>query len=207
MPSSSRPSRRTSPRCHRRRGCVKQLNIRNPWDLEEAYGALLDYTKAYPFHPEHEDYLVHITTGTHIVQISMFLLVESRHIPGRLVQTSPPQGVRDRAGAGTCTSSTWTCRSTTAGQAVPEGTARGPMFLKAGIERTTRPSTGSSSGSSRWPRSVPRCCSPGPRGREVAAARRIYQLKKTRRHVSGPFVDINCATLRGDGAMSRCSAT
>jgi transcriptional regulatory protein RtcR len=33
-------------------------------------------------------------------------------------------------------------------------------------------------------------------------ARRIYQLKKSRRQVSGPFVEMNCATLRGDAAMS-----
>ena len=37
---------------------------------------------AYPFDPESEDYLVHITTGTHVVQICLFLLTESRHIPG-----------------------------------------------------------------------------------------------------------------------------
>jgi transcriptional regulatory protein RtcR len=33
-------------------------------------------------------------------------------------------------------------------------------------------------------------------------ARRIYELKKARHAVKGEFVDVNCATLRGDGAMS-----
>ena len=33
-------------------------------------------------------------------------------------------------------------------------------------------------------------------------ARRIYELKKTRRQISGAFVEVNCATIRGDGAMS-----
>jgi len=33
-------------------------------------------------------------------------------------------------------------------------------------------------------------------------ARRIYELKKARHAVKGDFVDVNCATLRGDGAMS-----
>jgi transcriptional regulatory protein RtcR len=33
-------------------------------------------------------------------------------------------------------------------------------------------------------------------------ARRIFDLKKSRRQVGGPFVEVNCATLRGDGAMS-----
>src|SRR6185369_1725515 len=64
--------------------------IADPWDLEETYGTLRDFARRTPFDPTREDYLVHITTGTHIAQISMFLLVESRHIPGRLIQTSPP---------------------------------------------------------------------------------------------------------------------
>jgi transcriptional regulatory protein RtcR len=33
-------------------------------------------------------------------------------------------------------------------------------------------------------------------------ARRLYELKKTRRQVDGRFVEINCATLHGDGAGS-----
>jgi transcriptional regulatory protein RtcR len=33
-------------------------------------------------------------------------------------------------------------------------------------------------------------------------ARRLYELKATRRLVQGPFVEVNCATVRGDAAMS-----
>ncbi len=33
-------------------------------------------------------------------------------------------------------------------------------------------------------------------------ARRIYELKKARRQIEGPFVEVNCATLRGDATMS-----
>ncbi|HZH14450.1 MAG TPA: RNA repair transcriptional activator RtcR [Archangium sp.] len=182
-----------------------ELNIRNPWDLEETYGALLDYAKAYPFHPEHEDYLVHITTGTHIVQISMFLLVESRHIPGRLVQTSPPQGVRDqgRPGVHAIIDLDLSKYDTLARRFEQEQRA-GLSFLKAGIdthnaafnrliERIEQVAT-----SSRAPLLLT-----GPTGAgKSQLAKRIYQLKKTRRHVNGPFVDLNCATLRGDGAMS-----
>ena len=43
----------------------------------------------------------------------------------------------------------------------------------------------------------------GPTGAgKSQLARRIYELKKARRQVAGPFVEVNCATLRGDGAMS-----
>src|SRR5206468_12438916 len=33
-------------------------------------------------------------------------------------------------------------------------------------------------------------------------AKRIYELKKNRRAVEGAFVEVNCATVRGDAAMS-----
>ena len=68
----------------------RELEFEDAWDLEEVYGSLLDFARAYPWAPEKEDYLVHITTGTHIAQISMFLLAEAHHIPARLIQTSPP---------------------------------------------------------------------------------------------------------------------
>jgi transcriptional regulatory protein RtcR len=43
----------------------------------------------------------------------------------------------------------------------------------------------------------------GPTGAgKSRLARRIYELKKVRHAVKGEFVDVNCATLRGDGAMS-----
>src|SRR6185503_17213673 len=43
----------------------------------------------------------------------------------------------------------------------------------------------------------------GPTGAgKSLMARRIYELKKTRRLMNGPFVEVNCATVRGDAAMS-----
>ena len=43
----------------------------------------------------------------------------------------------------------------------------------------------------------------GPTGAgKSLLARRIYELKKSRRLVKGPFVEVNCATVRGDAAMS-----
>ena len=71
----------------------------NPWDLEEVYSTLFEFARGYPFRPDKEDYLVHITTGTHIAQICMFLLTEARYLPARLIQTSPP-GRHARPGPG-----------------------------------------------------------------------------------------------------------
>src|SRR5262245_61342811 len=66
----------------------------DPWDFEGVYGHLPDFARSYAFDTDAEDYLVHITTGSHVAQICLFLLTESRHIPGRLLQTGPPQGPR-----------------------------------------------------------------------------------------------------------------
>jgi transcriptional regulatory protein RtcR len=180
------------------------LDIRDPWNLEETYGALLDFARTYPFHPEEEDYLVHITTGTHIAQICMFLLVESRFIPGRLVQVSPGAG-RDRSGPGTHTLidldlSTYDTLAARFRQEQREGLS----FLKAGID-TRNPAFNrlierieQVAVHSRAPLLIT-----GPTGAgKSQLARRVYALKKARRGVAGPFVDLNCATLRGDGAMS-----
>ena len=43
----------------------------------------------------------------------------------------------------------------------------------------------------------------GPTGAgKTRLARRIFDLKQSRRQVAGEFVELNCATLRGDAAMS-----
>ncbi len=43
----------------------------------------------------------------------------------------------------------------------------------------------------------------GPTGAgKSTLARRIYELKKSRHQIQGEFVEVNCATLRGDAALS-----
>jgi len=66
------------------------IEFDDPWDLQQVYGALHDFARNYKFNTEDEEYLVHITTGTHVAQICMFLLTESNYFPGKLIQTSPP---------------------------------------------------------------------------------------------------------------------
>ena len=75
---------------------IVPIEFEDPWDFAEVYGALAEFADERPFDPEHEDLLVHMTTGTHVAQICLFLLVETGHLPGRLIQTSPPKG-GDRA--------------------------------------------------------------------------------------------------------------
>ena len=72
------------------------VDFRDPWDLEEVYAALHDFAKAYTFDQDNEEYLVHITTGTHVAQICLYLLTESNYLPAKIIQTSPSSGKKKR---------------------------------------------------------------------------------------------------------------
>lgn len=80
-----------------------EIELHNPWDFEEVYACLHDFARGYEFQPEKEDYLIHITTGTHVAQICWFLLAEARYLPARLIQTSPPRKKEQPRGAGEVT--------------------------------------------------------------------------------------------------------
>src|SRR5215467_7714514 len=48
---------------------AQHIEFEDPWDFEQVYEALHDFASKYTFHPGAEQYLVHITTGTHVAQI------------------------------------------------------------------------------------------------------------------------------------------
>ena len=58
------------------------IDFGDPWDFGLVYEQLHEFAQAYPFDPDREDYLVHVTTGTHVAQICLFLLTETRLLPG-----------------------------------------------------------------------------------------------------------------------------
>ena len=168
------------------------------------YGALYDFANNYPFDPDKEDYWIHITTGSHVAQICMFLMTEARYFPGRLVQTSPPK----RQAAGNPGSYALIdldlSRYDQIAQRFTREQAEGVAFLKSGIatrnakfnamiEEIERVAI-----KSRAPMLLM-----GPTGAGKSfLARRVYELKKSRHQIDGKFVDLNCATLHGDGAAS-----
>jgi transcriptional regulatory protein RtcR len=192
---------RVSPETQVRAHCI---SISDPWDLEQVYGALHDFALAYRFVPTREDYLVHITTGTHIAQISAFLLTESHFLPARILQTSPA-AKRDAGTAGTYRIIDLDLsRYDQIAQRFRQAQREGLSFLKSGID--TR-----NAAFNRLIEQIERVAIAsrdpillsGPTGAgKSQLARRIYELKKARRQVHGALVDVNCATLRGDGAMS-----
>ncbi len=179
-----------------------EMEFRDPWDFEEVYETLFKFSRQYPFDTESEDYLIHITTGTHVAQICLFLLTESRYMPGRLVQCSPE---RDRSSPGTIKIidldlSKYDRIASRFRQEQREAVS----YLKGGID--TRNSAFNHlidrieqvAIATRDPLLLM-----GPTGAgKSLLAKRIYELKKNRRAVEGSFVEVNCATVRGDAAMS-----
>jgi transcriptional regulatory protein RtcR len=181
---------------------LHDIEFGDPWDFERVYETLFKFARAYPFETDNEEYLVHITTGTHVAQICLFLLTESRYLPGRLLQSSPE---RDRTAPGTIKIidldlSKYDRIASRFHQEQRDAVS----YLKGGIE--TR-NAAFNRLMDRIEQVAVATRDPlllmGPTGAgKSKLARRIFELKKLRHAVTGDFIDVNCATLRGDGAMS-----
>lgn len=190
-----------SPETEVRTHCV---HLADAWDFEEVFGALHEFSRGYRFDTERERYLVHITTGSHVMQICWFLLTESRHFPGRLLQTSPARGDGRKAAGEYRIIDLDLSKYDRLARRFGEERAEGITFLKSGIATKNR----------EFNELVDRIELVALRSREPVLlagptgagkshlARQIYELKKARALIEGPFIAVNCATLRGDGAMS-----
>ncbi|MBK7900136.1 MAG: RNA repair transcriptional activator RtcR [Azonexus sp.] len=182
-----------------------EMELRDPWDFEEVYTALHDFARGYAFDPENEEYLIHITTGTHVAQICWFLLAEAHYLPARLLQTSPPRkkDVADSIGGYEIIDLDLS-RYDRIAQRFARERDDSVSFLKSGIA-TRNPGFNRMieqiehvAGRSRAPMLLV-----GPTGAGKSfLARRVFELKRQRQALTGRFVEVNCATLRGDSAMS-----
>lgn len=175
----------------------------DPWDFEEVYGYLHDFCQGYAFNNDEEHYLIHLTTGTHVAQICSFLLTESRHLPGRLIQTSPPMEGSPLPGRYTIIDLDLSRYDSIAAR-FQQQADKGLEFLKGGI--ATR-NAGFNAMIAEIEQVAINSHSPillmGPTGSgKTQLARRIYALKKARKQVTGELVTVNCGTLRGDAAMA-----
>jgi transcriptional regulatory protein RtcR len=177
-----------------------------PWNFPEVYRILYKFFSEFPFDVEREDYFLHLTTGTHVSQICMFLLAEAKIFPGKLIQTSPPlRNIENSAG---------TYEIVDLGHSdfdrirsrvyVEEQTRQGVSHLKDGIE--TRNEQYNSLIGEIYQIAV-RSRNPilllGQTGvGKTKLAERIHKLKLDNKIASGKFIKVNCATIKYDGAMS-----
>ncbi|WP_051012940.1 RNA repair transcriptional activator RtcR [Gallaecimonas xiamenensis] len=179
------------------------LDLSDPWDFQQVYGCLLDFAENYAFAPEQERYLLHITTGTHVAQICWFLLCEANYIPASLLQSSPDRAQDNPAGKVDVIDldlSKYDALSSRFQRRHLEGTA----FLKSGIATRNHQFNSLIQEIEQVAiRSRAPLLLTGPTGAgKSQLAANVYQLKKRRGSVRGDFVAVNCATLRGDSAMS-----
>ncbi len=181
-----------------------EIDWPDPWDFEDVFASLHDFARAYPFDPDNEEYLIHITTGTHVAQICLFLLTESRHLPGKLLQTSPPPKRKKRSPGEYRIIDLDLSRYDRLATRFALEHREGLTFLKSGIDtRNERFNTMIEQIERVSLLSPAPLLLMGPTGAgKSQLARQIYELKLARKLISGPFVDVNSATLRGDAAMS-----
>ena len=184
--------------------------LTSPWDFADVYAELYDFAAGFDFQ-DSTDYLLHLTTGTHVAQICWFLLVEAGFIPADLIQTSPcprpdqadPQGryqvidldvsrydgLRERFEAEK--QQHW---QTLQANLVTQNAAY--QKLISDIEKVATRST------------APILLMGATGAGKSQLAGQIYALKKAKvssmqgKNTLDAFVEVNCATLRGDTAMS-----
>ena len=175
---------------------AEAIAFRDPWDFGEVYSKLYDFSREKNFSAEEHDYYIHITTGTHVAQICLFLLNESHHLPGKLIQTQP---TRRNCARGSFT-------------VIDLDLSRYDLVIHCGacmfnrrhvLSRNARFNGLIETIERVAIRSTEPILLTGPTGAgKSQLARRIYELKKMNGQLKGSFVDVNCATLRGDQAMS-----
>ncbi|MBP5511429.1 MAG: RNA repair transcriptional activator RtcR [Kiritimatiellae bacterium] len=179
------------------------IELKDPWDIEEVYEKFYDYAKLPCFHEESTRYYVHISTGSHVEKICLFLLTESRHIPAKLVQSSPKEGhvthSTDSKGVINIIDLDLSCYDKLAKRF--EGERQNDLsFLKQGIETKNAAFNRLIETIERVAiRSSAPLLLTGPTGAgKTQLARQIHKLKIQNGQVKGKFVGVNCATLGGD---------
>ncbi|MEM8986806.1 MAG: RNA repair transcriptional activator RtcR [Pseudomonadota bacterium] len=174
----------------------------NPWDFQEVYEQLFDFALDRDFDPAADDILLNLTTGTHVFQICAFLLAEARYIPAKLIQSSPGSKKEPVVGTYQIVDLDLS-RYDRLAQRFEEERSDAISFLRGGVE-TKNAAYGEMI--DRMEKVAVRSDAPvlllGPTGAgKSRLARRLYELKKSRHRVEGEFIDLNCATVRGEHAL------
>lgn len=180
------------------------INFIDPWDFEEVYAKLFDWLRKISFDTEKKDYLFHITTGTHVVQICSFLLTESGHFPGRLVQSSPVKQAENKSIGKLHIIDLDLSKYDQLATRFDKEHREGKEFLKGGINTKNLSFNKLIAQIEKVAiRSIEPMLLTGPTGAGKSnLAHRIFQLKKMRSTLAGEFVSVNCATLKGENAMA-----
>ncbi|MCK5810692.1 MAG: RNA repair transcriptional activator RtcR, partial [Cocleimonas sp.] len=176
----------------------------DPWDFEQVYSQLHDFASQETFDAEKNNYLVHITTGTHVVQICLYLLTEANYIPGQLLQTSPSTEGKGKPVGKYQIIDLDLSRYDQIASRFERESRQAIAYLKGGIETRNKAFNALIKQLEQVSiRSTEPILLTGATGvGKSRLARLIFNLKKQRSKINGKLVEVNCATLRGDNAMS-----
>ena len=187
------------------------VTLSSPWDFADVYAELYDFVASFDFSAQ-TDYLLHLTTGTHVAQICWFLLVEAGFIPANFIQTSPcprpdqadPQGRYQVIDLDVSRYDSLRARfeaekvqhwQTLQANLVTQNAAYKQLI--SDIEKVATCST------------APILLMGATGAGKSQLASQIYAIKKAKadsatqaKYALDKFVEVNCATLRGDTAMS-----
>lgn len=187
-----------------------EMNFTDPFDPMEALEKQLDFVSSLP---EGKDYLINLTTGTHINQLAWFKLVEENFINAKLVQAfgisrkdkgSKHIVAKDKA-RGYYNIIDFKLEKYDRYFALLDNQkVSSEDFLKSGIDTRNDQYNGMISMiekiavKNNHPILIDGKTGVG----KTNIIKNIYDLKKSKGIVSGDFISINCATLVKDSAMS-----
>ncbi|MGI8495423.1 MAG: RNA repair transcriptional activator RtcR [Pyrinomonadaceae bacterium] len=182
------------------------IHFNEPWDFPEVYRILYKFVSEYEFDCERENYFLHLTTGTHVSQICMFLLAESKIFPGKLIQTSPiNKPTKEKSGRYEIVDLGHDDFNRIRSRIFLEEQSKTNIsHLKDNIDTKNNEFNTLIKKIERIAvQSIEPILLLGPTGAgKTKLARLIYDLKVFNKKVSGDFIKVNCATIKGDGAMS-----
>jgi transcriptional regulatory protein RtcR len=180
--------------------------MKDPWDFEEIYQKFYTLFQNAGFDTGKEEYLFHMTTGTHIEQICGFIHTQRGYFPGRLIQLIPPQKQKRLTNRekGYKIIDLQDPRFDTIFLRSSGDLQESVKFLKQGIETKNDKynrlieKIARQAGISREPILLLGATGTG----KSELAELIYQLKKEQQQLAGSFVAINCGSLRGEDLKS-----
>lgn len=183
---------------------IHEVKFIDPWDFEEVYAVIHDISDNYSFKTDLNNYYIHMSTGTHVSRICLFLLCEARIIPGMMIQSYPEHTYDEQIKSGWRTIDLSLTKYDRLAKRFKKRKTQGQWFLKSGIATVnssfneTIEEMEQVAIRSHHPMLISGQTGTG----KSVLARRVFELKKSRHQISCDFIPVNCATLRGDGAMS-----
>ena len=184
---------------------VDLLELKNVFDFQTTFIELMDYASRPCFHEENSESLVHLTTGTHVEQICLFLLTQKHYLNGKLVQTyqDDKQQYTDPRGRITVVDLNLSAYDKL-NQHFQAKEDKNIQSLKDGIQtRNIRYNKIIDEIESVIARDTSPILLTGPTGSgKTALARRIYERYKARGIIKGAFIAVNCAAIPSDLAES-----